>query len=70
MLGVLEKGRALGGVVGELVAEHTEGAWRVSEGTGDLGGRKLLDEVSAQGLILALEGIFGSEEETGVGRMC
>ncbi len=69
MLGLLEKRRALGGVVSELVTKKPESARRVSEGTGDLGGGKLFDKVSAQGFVLAMEQPFGCEEEAGVGRL-
>jgi hypothetical protein len=36
------------------MTEHAESAGRVAEAAGDLDGRHLLDEVGAQGLVLAL----------------
>ena len=44
------------GVVAEVVAQDTEGAWGIAEGAGDLVGGTLLDEVGAEGLVLALFG--------------
>jgi hypothetical protein len=36
------------------VAEHAKGARRVTEAARNLGGGQLFDEISAQGLVLAL----------------
>jgi hypothetical protein len=70
VLGMLEKGSALGGRVTELVTEHTEGSWGVSEVSGHLGRGSCLNEVGAEGLVLAVERVFGSEEEARLGRWC
>jgi hypothetical protein len=70
VLGMLEKGSALGGRVTELVTEHTEGSWGVSEVSGHLGRGSCLNEVGAEGLVLAVVRVFGSEEEARLGRWC
>ena len=49
----------------ELVAEDAEPAGGITEALGGLGRRELFDEVGAQGLVLALEGLLGGEEEGG-----
>jgi len=67
MLGGLEEAGAFGGIVAELVAEDAEGAGGVGEATGDLGAGELIDEVSAEGFVLAVEGDFGGKKELGVG---
>jgi hypothetical protein len=46
-----------------MMAEHMEGAWGVTEAAGDLFGGFSLDEVSAEGLVLALSGQLGLEKE-------
>jgi hypothetical protein len=53
------------GVVPEVVAEDTEGGGGVPEGPRDLGARSMLDEVGAQGLVLAMPRLLGREEELG-----
>jgi hypothetical protein len=58
-----EEGSAPVGVVAELVTEDAKGARGIAEAVGDFVGGHLLDEVGAQGLILALQGILGAEEE-------
>ena len=63
----LEKGSAFGGIVTELVAEDTKSTWGVGEPAGNLDRGTFLDEVSAQGLILAVEWIFRGEEEASLG---
>jgi hypothetical protein len=63
VLGRLEKGSAFGGRVTELVTEHTEGSRRVSEVSGHLDRGSCLNEIGAEGLVLAVERVFGSEEE-------
>jgi len=50
-------------VVAEGVAKDAESAWGIAEGAGDLLGGAALDEVSAQGFILAVFGRGGFEEE-------
>jgi hypothetical protein len=55
-------------VMTEAVAKDPKGARRVSEGAGDRLGGAALDEVSAEGLVLALFGQGGFEEE--VARIC
>ena len=51
------------GVVAEAVAQDAEGGRGVAEGAGDLVGGAAFDEIGAQGLILALLGHRGLEEE-------
>ena len=68
VFGMLEKGSALGGRVTELVTEHTEGSWGVSEVSGHLDRGSRLNEVGAEGLVLPVERVFGSEEEARLGR--
>jgi hypothetical protein len=65
---MLEKGSAFGGRVTELVTEHPEGSWGVSEVSGHLDRGSCLNEVGAEGLVLAVEWVFGSEEEARLGR--
>ena len=59
----LEEAALLIGIMAELVAEDAEGAGRVAEAAGDLQGRPAFDEVGAEGFVLSVQGIFGSEEE-------
>ena len=66
-LRLAEEGSALFGVVAELVTEDTKSARGIAETAGDLGGGLLVDEESAQGLVLALQGKLGGEEELLVG---
>ncbi|MBM3749024.1 MAG: hypothetical protein FJW34_24925 [Acidobacteria bacterium] len=61
----LEEGRAFGGVVAELMTQDTETAWGVAEATGRFGGREMLNEVGAESFVLAMERLFGGEEEGG-----
>jgi hypothetical protein len=63
---VLEESGAFAGVVAEVVAEDTEGVGGVTEAAGGLWARQLFDKEGAQGLILALEGRLGAEEELGL----
>jgi hypothetical protein len=51
------------GVVAEVVTQNLERAGGVAKGASDLGGRDVFDEVSAQGLVLALLGRRRLEEE-------
>ena len=67
VLGMLEEGRAFGGIVTELVAEDTKGTRGVGEAAGDLGRGAFLDEVGAEGLVLAVERIFRGDEEARLG---
>ena len=53
----------VGLVLAKVVAKHAEGARRIAEVFGDQRGSEALDEVSAKGLILALSGGSGFEEE-------
>ena len=47
----------------ELVAERAQGGGRVAEACGDIGTRAVIEEVGAEGLVLALScGFRGSEE--------
>jgi hypothetical protein len=63
MLGGLEESGALGGLMAELITEDAESAWGVIEAAGDLGRRKLIQKIGAEGFVLAVKGGFGSEEE-------
>jgi len=60
-----KEGSAFFGVVAELVAEDAETAGRVTEAPRRFVGRESLDELGAQGFVLALEGLFGGAEESG-----
>ena len=51
------------GLAPEVMAQHMEGARRVPEGPGHLGDGSLVDVVRAQGLVLALLGRVGMQEE-------
>src|SRR5262249_24527885 len=53
------------GVVPEVVAENTEGGGGVPEGPRDLDARSMLDEIGAQGLVLAMPRLLGRQEELG-----
>ena len=50
-------------VVAELITQNAEGAGRIAEAAGDVGGRLVLDEVSTQGFVLALHGELRRQEE-------
>ena len=67
-LRLAEEGSAFFGVVAELVTEDPESARGIAETAGDVGGGFLVDEESAQSLVLALQGKLGGEEEFLVGR--
>ena len=51
------------GLAAEVVAQDVKGVERVAEGAGDLFGGAALDQESAQGLVLAVFGQAGFEEE-------
>jgi hypothetical protein len=63
-----EEGGAFVRVVTELMAEDAESAGGVAETAGDVSGSLLLNEVGAEGLILALQRELRREEELLVGR--
>jgi hypothetical protein len=63
-----EEGGAFLRVVAELIAEDAEGARRIAEAAGDVGGGLLLDQVSTEGFILALHRELRGEEEVLVAR--
>ena len=67
-LRLAEEGCAFFGVVAELVTEDTKSTRGIAETAGDVGGGFLVDEESAQGFVLALQGELGGEEEFLVGR--
>jgi hypothetical protein len=69
MLGSLEESGALGGLMAELMTEDAESAWGVIEAASDLGRRQLVQEVGAEGFVLALEWRFGRQKEFGLARM-
>ncbi len=50
-------------VVAEAVAQDAEGAWGIAESVSDLVGGAALDEIGAQGFILAVLGQGGFKEE-------
>jgi len=51
------------GITQETVAEDAEGAWGVAEGAGNLLGGAALEEIGAEGFVLALHGELRGEEE-------
>ena len=51
------------GIVTEVIAEDAEGAWGVTEGAGNLLGGAALEEIGAEGFVLALFGQGGLAEE-------
>ncbi len=63
-----EEGSAFLRVVAELITQDAEGAGRVAEAAGDVAGKLLIDEVSAEGFVLALQGELRGEEEVLVAR--
>ena len=67
-LRLAEEGGAFLRVVAELITQDAEGAGGVAEAAGDVGGGLLIDEVSAEGFVLALQGELGGEEEVLVAR--
>ena len=58
-----EEGFAFVGIATKLVTEDAKGAGGIGEAAGDLSGRKLVDEISAEGFVLSLGGRLGSREE-------
>jgi hypothetical protein len=62
----LEEARAFRGIVPELVAEDPEGPGGVAEAVRDDVGGSALDEETAQGFILPVEGGVRGEKESGV----
>jgi hypothetical protein len=58
-----EKGAAFVGVVPELMTKDPKGTRRIAEAPGPIRRELLIDEESAERLILALEGRLGREEE-------
>ena len=53
------------GVLAELVDQDAEAAGRVAEARGGLGGGKSLDEVGAEGLVLAVGGVDRLQKAVG-----
>jgi hypothetical protein len=51
------------GIPAEMMTQDMEGPDGVTEGTRDLFGRPVFDEVGAQGLVLPLPGRAGLKEE-------
>jgi hypothetical protein len=58
-----EKGGAMVSIVAELMAENAKRTGGIAEASRNHGGRKLVDEVSTQRLILALGGRLRGREE-------
>ena len=50
---------------GGIVDEDTEATWGVTEAASDLGAGNLVDEEGSQGLVLAMGGVGGFEEDAG-----
>jgi hypothetical protein len=67
-LWLAEEGSAFLRVVAELIAKDAEGAGGVAEAAGDVAGGLLIDEVSAEGFVLALHRGLGGKEEVLVRR--
>jgi len=62
-LWLAEEGSTFLGVVAELMAEDAEGARGVTEAAGYVAGGLLIDEIGAEGFVLALQGELGGKEE-------
>src|SRR5260370_40093480 len=62
-LRLAEEGGAFLRVVAELITQDAGGAGGIAEAAGGVGGGLLLDEVSTQGFVLALDGELRGEEE-------
>ena len=67
-LRLAEEGGAFLRVVAELITQDAEGAGGISEAAGDVGGGLVVDEVSTEGFILALQRELRGEEEVLVAR--
>jgi hypothetical protein len=67
-LWLAEEGGAFLRVVAELMADDAEGARGIAEAARDFGRWLLIDEVSTEGFILALQRELGGEEEVLVAR--
>ncbi|MBI1832387.1 MAG: hypothetical protein HYR84_13170, partial [Planctomycetes bacterium] len=65
-----EKGRAFAGNVTELMAENAKGAGGAAEAPRNLCGRKLVEEVSTQRLVLAVRRRLGDREELSGLKIC
>ncbi|MGA2119463.1 MAG: hypothetical protein ABSH56_32525 [Bryobacteraceae bacterium] len=63
-----EEGGAFLGIVAELMTQDAEGAGGVAEAASDVAGGFLINEVSAEGFVLALQGEPRGEEEVLVTR--
>jgi hypothetical protein len=58
-----EEGRALLGVVAELMTQDAEGAGRIPEAASRFDGREPIDEIGTEGFVLAMERLLGGKEE-------
>ena len=65
-----EEGSALLGIMAELMAKDAEGAGGVAEAAGHVGRGLLIDEVSAEGFVLALHRELRGQEEVSAVRRC
>jgi len=54
-----------GGILAEVMGQNAEAARGVAETAGGLLGRELVDEVGAQGFVLAVSSVGGLEEGLG-----
>ena len=53
------------GAPAKLTAEHPKGAWGIAEAAGDFARGQLLDEIGAEGFVLAVGGVFRLKEDAG-----
>jgi hypothetical protein len=67
-VGLAEEGSAFLRIVAELMAEDAEETGGVAEAAGAVAGGFLIDEVSAEGFVLALQGELRGKEEVPVAR--
>ena len=67
MRAVLEFTEEVGLGAAEMMTQDAKGAWGVAKAAGDVSRGKTFDEVGTEGLVLALGGGGGFEEEAGLG---
>ena len=67
MRAVLEFAEEVGLGAAEMMTQDAKRAWSVAKAAGDVSRGKTFDEVGAEGLVLALGGGGGFEEEAGLG---
>ena len=64
---VLEFTEEVGLRPAEMMTQDAKGTWGVGKTAGDVSRGEALDEIGAEGLVLALGGGGGFEEEAGLG---